>query len=748
MKKEEEKSYALGFALASALLVSVSVWALWWEAIGLRPWKGYQEQYNRLAEARLLKDLASVVARQNEIAHVPAPIPSARAQGPTLQVAELGMLRRSRSANTSEDAQIEPDQRELNAQKEALERTLEEIRQAEITIKQIYVPELGRADRCQSCHVAIDRPVATSLRQPFAPHPGRFIFIDPHPLDRFGCTVCHRGQGRATTSPKKAHGRVRYWLEPMLDREHTSASCLKCHADPRSLRGAEKLQEGLELFKRYACYGCHKVAGYEDLPKPAPPLTEVGKKLNYSWLVKWIKNPRSVIHDARMPNFGLSDQEAHAIADFLFSFTRKERIDYRASEVIPELAEQGRILYATSRCSICHRADNRGGEFKEIYATDLSHEGSKIQQLDWLMNRIREPKKYFPETVMPRYRFTESELRRLAGYLADEFVDYEFEEIKRISPEPIAQSSVDQGRELVRQYGCFNCHEIWGFEEGFKVGPDLSTVASKPLEQFDFGRTKIERSHESWFKTKLKTPRVFNPDLKMPDYQLSDNEIEALNTVLLGLTRENPPREYIVTTPAPDFALAGEVGRLIDDVKCLTCHSIRGRGGKLAPDLSFEGSAVEEAWLKDFLRAPDMIRPLLKQMPKFNLTEREVTLLAQFIKTALVDERIPEESWPEQPAGEVETHGGREIYQRSGCHACHQIGSVGGAVGPNLTTVGDRLTFGYLLQRTKSARTFRPEIIEPRYDLSDPEAAALARYLKNLQESEDVERRNAGRSAR
>ena len=30
--------------------------------------------------------------------------------------------------------------------------------------------------------------------QPFQPHP-----VIPHKLDRFGCTMCHRGQGAATT---------------------------------------------------------------------------------------------------------------------------------------------------------------------------------------------------------------------------------------------------------------------------------------------------------------------------------------------------------------------------------------------------------------------------------------------------------------------------------------------------------------------------------------------------------------------
>lgn len=746
-KKEEDKSYAQWFALTALLLLLFSGWAIWREAIGLRPWKEYQKEYYKLERARLLSNLKQLVARQNEIRDVLARSAHAPDIARSASAGEKAQLVRVSLQGQAKQSPLDQEMRELDAQKAALERKLEQIRQSEVSIKQIYLPELGRADRCQSCHVAIDRTDSVFHRQPYAPHPGSFLFLGKHSPDRFGCTVCHAGQGRATTTPEKAHGQVRYWLEPMLAGPYSAASCLKCHKDPSSLRGAEKLQQGLELLKRYACHACHKITGYENLPRVGPPLTEVGKKVNYSWLVKWIKNPRSVIPDARMPNFDLSDEDVHAVADFLFHFTQSERMDYPAPKVDPELAEEGRTLYNTSRCGICHRANERGGEFKEVYATDLSFEGSKVQQLDWLIRRVREPKKYFPGTVMPRYRFTEPELRALASYMASEFIDSELEVNKRTTPESIAQQSVGRGRELVSKYGCYNCHEIRGFEKEGKIGPELSTVGSKSLERFDFGRTQITRSHESWFRTKLKTPRVFSADLKMPDYQLPDEEIGSLTTVLLGLTGEKLPSRYVVPSSASDFTLAGDVGRLIDDVKCLTCHSIRGRGGKFAPDLSFEGSAAEETWLKGFLRAPDIIRPLLKQMPKFNLTDREVSVLAQFIKTTLVDERIPEESWPELSSGQA-IQEGRDIYQRNGCHACHQMGDAGGAIGPNLTTVGERLTAGYLLQRSRNARAFRPSILEPHYGFSATEVTAIASYLKSLRKAGGLAQPKGGHNAR
>jgi mono/diheme cytochrome c family protein len=747
-KKEEEKSYALQFLVASFLLVFFSVWSIWWETVRLRPWKAYQQQYYELEQAKLAEELqqtqvekARMEKRYQEVTrlleeakrllHGPDGIRLVGSNSSDVARADLVM---AVSQLTSEEAKLATELEQLRAKMQELQRKLVESQRADISIQQIYVPEMGRADRCTSCHVGIDKPLNVSHQQPYAPHPGMFIFLDRHPPSRFGCTVCHQGQGRATSSVEKGHGQVEYWLEPMLDRPHVSATCLKCHEDASNLRGAANLPTGLELLRKYACYGCHKIAGYETLPKPGPPLTKIGEKVNYSWLVKWINDPKSVIPDARMPNFELSDEEAEAVADFLFSFTRRERVDSKAPEIDEQSYEQGKAIYNRSRCNICHPASEKPAEFKEVYGTDVSLEGSKIQTMDWIIERIRDPRKIYPESVMPRYRFTDEELKLLASYIVGEFVDFEFEAAKLSAPVPIESSSVSRGREIVRKYGCFNCHEIQGFEREGKVGAELTSFGSKPLEQFEFGRANLKRTRTDWIVTKLKNPRVFGSDLKMPNYKLADDEIDALTTMLLGFTGEALPAEFKVPKRPSDFALAGEAGKIMNDVKCLTCHSFRGRGGTFAPDLSFEGSAVEKEWLKTFLKSPDIIRPLLKQMPKFNLTEEEATILADYIKLALVDDRIPEDPWPGRVPSPDEVARGQRVYQEKGCVACHQIGIEGGAVGPNLTNVSERLTSGYLLARMEEPRAFRPEIVEPKYQLTDEELLALTSFLKGLNE--------------
>ena len=54
-----------------------------------------------------------------------------------------------------------------------------------------------RVDRCESCHMGIDKPGFEDAPPPFQTHPNREGILGSHPVNRFGCTICHEGQGTA-----------------------------------------------------------------------------------------------------------------------------------------------------------------------------------------------------------------------------------------------------------------------------------------------------------------------------------------------------------------------------------------------------------------------------------------------------------------------------------------------------------------------------------------------------------------------
>lgn len=62
---------------------------------------------------------------------------------------------------------------------------------------------------------------------------------------------------------------------------------------------------------------------------------------------------------------------------------------------------------------------------------------------------------------------------------------------------------------------------------------------------------------------------------------------------------------------------------------CQSCHQLYGLGGYLGPDLTNIISTPNKG--EKFLRL--MIRTGIKQMPSFNLSENEIELLVEFLKS-------------------------------------------------------------------------------------------------------------------
>ncbi|MBI2896735.1 MAG: c-type cytochrome [Deltaproteobacteria bacterium] len=75
-------------------------------------------------------------------------------------------------------------------------------------------------DRCHTCHRGVDSGYysdPTLVRNPeLRTHPNRELLLAAHPVERFGCTPCHLGQGRATEATF-AHSRAAPVLLPGPD---------------------------------------------------------------------------------------------------------------------------------------------------------------------------------------------------------------------------------------------------------------------------------------------------------------------------------------------------------------------------------------------------------------------------------------------------------------------------------------------------------------------------------------------------
>jgi cytochrome c2 len=261
-------------------------------------------------------------------------------------------------------------------------------------IQQIWIRSADRVDRCTTCHLGITWKALVDVEQPFKAHPpGPLAY---HPIERFGCTYCHGGQGYATTLPD-AHGWVPHWEEPLLDTTiaqdyriskpwaFLQFRCNICHRYDRDIEGADYINRGKRLILDKGCRACHVINGRGG--SIGPDLTHVGEKSPeqydysrlttlptlFSWQIAHLQNPKSYSPDTVMPDFGFKTIEAQSIALVLMSWrdtdVPAELLPGAILRDIPtaEEAERERIMregegkfFVEKTCFICHDVSSFG----------------------------------------------------------------------------------------------------------------------------------------------------------------------------------------------------------------------------------------------------------------------------------------------------------------------------------------------------------------------------------------------------
>lgn len=79
---------------------------------------------------------------------------------------------------------------------------------------------------------------------------------------------------------------------------------------------AKLAEVGQRLYKnKYGCNACHRIG--EEGGGVGPALDRAGFRLNPTWVYRWVKYPQAMKPETRMPNLGLSDQDAKAVTMYL-----------------------------------------------------------------------------------------------------------------------------------------------------------------------------------------------------------------------------------------------------------------------------------------------------------------------------------------------------------------------------------------------------------------------------------------------
>ncbi|HSR67759.1 MAG TPA: c-type cytochrome [Acidobacteriota bacterium] len=273
-------------------------------------------------------------------------------------------------------------------------------------LQQVWLEEARRVDRCTSCHLGVTWEGLGNAPQPFSSHPPGYL--DKHPVEDFGCTLCHGGQGFATRLPD-AHGWVAHWEDPLLDSQlgkdyrmqdewtFTQIKCNTCHRYDKQTEGAEQINKGKRLIRDKGCRACHVIN--ERGGSIGPDLTFVGDKSPehydysrlttipsfFSWQVAHLQKPKSYSPDTVMPDFGFNSEEARSIGLLLMSWKDVELpLEMYPGGVIRDIPteeelERERMMmegegrfFVENTCFICHDVSSLGVESATKIGPDLA----------------------------------------------------------------------------------------------------------------------------------------------------------------------------------------------------------------------------------------------------------------------------------------------------------------------------------------------------------------------------------------
>ncbi len=418
--------------------------------------------------------------------------------------------------------------------------------------------EVDRVDRCRTCHVFIDDfsvvrengQVAGMKQsypdgdfpQPFVSHPNPELFLtaaSPHPVNDFGCTICHAGDGSGTSfqnaehtpaNPvvakewEKKHGwhSNHFWESPQLPSHFIESSCLQCHHDvvelgvnPTFGATAPKLVKGFETISSYGCFGCHEINGFDGT-------TPIGPDLRLE------------------PN---SPEELAII------------------EADPNMIP---------------------GKMRKV-GPALRHIASKTTP-EFIAYWTEEPSRFRPTTRMPQFFDLTNQHDAMAALLQPmelaaiaKYLEVKSEKFEYLSPNDDYTPDAKRGEELFSKRGCLACHSKQG--EAFEgvtanFGPDLSRIHEK---------VKPGKDGFLWMYTWIKEPSRYHTRTKMPDlflkpYEEGETYIDPAADIATYLLQGGAKEFPALPIPKPNLGLVAAHDFTEEDAKELGLSDDQFRG--------------------------------------------------------------------------------------------------------------------------------------------------------------------------
>jgi cytochrome c551/c552 len=473
-------------------------------------------------------------------------------------------------------------------------------------IVQTNVAEANIVDRCESCHMNTREPLritaaammAKGEKKPdeyaraLVSHPEPEL-LQVHDPDKFGCSPCHQGNGRATTSVEKAHGNYEHWLWPLYPKENVQAGCQNCHAADMVLASGDTqfqtINDGKDLFRQKGCMGCHRYEGYDKEPEQLNAITQQIKQFEK----QKVDNSKESAYLMKQADAAESNEEANAL--------NTRAVDLR----VANSKLDGRLQQLDFEShSLMQDQKKVGPNLKDVRL--------KLNK-NWIPVWLKKPTDFRPTTKMPNFRLNDHQIEAISAFIWQSGLT---DSVPKQKP-----GNAAHGKELFMTRGCLACHSIGEGDQtiGGTFAANLSREGEKanydylvrwihnarertrpycPYEKKDIGPEDYAKKGLPYqFDLEHSTCPNDGHELQvqnmtvMPSLRLSEEDAQDIATFLLT-QKTKEPSSYSNASFMDDPSLKEEGKKWVRQFGCAGCHEIAGMEdeGRIGTELTFEGS--------------------------------------------------------------------------------------------------------------------------------------------------------------
>ena len=426
---------------------------------------------------------------------------------------------------------------------------------------------------------SIKLTVRRGLPNPYTSHPRLDLYVSdasPHRMQTFACTICHDGQGSGTDfnwvshTPSTTRDMERWqsehgwfdnphWIYPMYARRFTESACIKCHHDVVELEPSEKYPEapapkvthGYHLIRKYGCYGCHEVNGFDGPNKRIGP--DLRSEPNYFAVAQQI-NAELAAAERELAGAAAGAEVVrerlegwNAALRPLTAEVTAHPEDNQTRNRLKTTIEEGVAAAGDSKAAVDQTLAGLANMLKDVEVPGtlrragpslrfLADKADPVFLYDWIAN----PRHFRPTTRMPRFfglwdhledghghmhdekapRLEPVEIRGLIAYFQSYAEDQKFEPEQRPSgiDSWTEEERLTRGKTQFQTRGCLACHNHKDFPEVEKYrnpneivqGPDLSGVGDK------FAKDRNPQGPD-WLYSWIKNPTKYHARTVMPN---------------------------------------------------------------------------------------------------------------------------------------------------------------------------------------------------------------------------------------